>query len=150
MAGTRFLSFAEFKCRYNIKLRFLSFYGVIKLLRKTAQEHFSRHDDDDNIFFFKTLPKANKPNRYVYKTRVERKQKKTINSQNKSCFDRWIEENDSINCLLTSHLSVYRGLSTMTFFSESTPHTLISEAFPIAIKRHWLTYFGIVQLPCLA
>lgn len=99
--GTRFLSFTEFKRRYNIKPSFLSFYGLIsaiKLLRKTFQEHF-RHDNDvdSSGAFLQNFLKANKPNRFIYKTLVERKRKNPINSQKKWCADCSIEENNSID-----------------------------------------------------
>ena len=74
--GTRFLSFTKFKCCYNIKPSFQSqafkFYGIIstiKLLCKTAQEHFFH----DSGAFLQNFLKANKRKIFIYKTLVERK-----------------------------------------------------------------------------
>ena len=79
--GTRFLSFTEFKRRYNIKPSFLSFYGLIsaiKLLRKSVQEHFLHDNDDDSSgVFLQNFLKANKPNRLIYKMLVERKKEES-------------------------------------------------------------------------
>ena len=94
---TRFLSFSEFKERYNIKINFLSFCGVIsavKYLVITFNKNASQESINYESFFDKFL-KAKHTNKIVpvYKKRIEKKRKQPVNSQMKWSADCMIEKN---------------------------------------------------------
>ena len=72
---TRFLSFSEFKERYNIKINFLSFCGVIsavKHLVTTSNKNASQENIDYESFLERFL-KAKNTNKIAYKKLIEKK-----------------------------------------------------------------------------
>ena len=96
---TRFLSFSEFKERYNIKINFLSFCGVIsavKYLVITFNKNASQESINYESFFDKFL-KAKNTNKIVYKKLIEKKRKQPVNSQMKWSADFMIEKNEPID-----------------------------------------------------
>ena len=96
---TRFLSFSEFKERYNIKTNFLSFCGVISAIKHlviTFTKNASRENTNYESFLDKFL-KAKNPNRAAHKKLVEKKQTQPVNSQTKWSVDCMIEENETID-----------------------------------------------------
>ena len=96
---TRFLSFSEFKERYNIKTNFLSFCGVISAIKhlvKTFKKNAS-YENTNYERFLHTFLQAKNPNRAAYKKLVEKKQKQPVNSQTRGSVDCMIEENVTID-----------------------------------------------------
>ena len=96
---TRFLSFSEFKERYNIKINFLSFCGVIsavKYLVITFNKNASQESINYESFFDKFL-KAKNTNKIVHKKLIEKKRKQPVNSQMKWSADCMIEKNEPID-----------------------------------------------------
>ena len=97
--GTRFLSFSEFKERYNIKINFLSFCGVIsavKHLVTTSNKNASQENIDYESFLEKFL-KAKNTNKIAYKKLIEKKRKQPVNSQTKWSADCMLEKNEPID-----------------------------------------------------
>ena len=91
---TRFLSFSEFKERYNIKINFLSFCGVIAV--KYLVITFNKNASQESInyeSFFDTFLKAKNTNKIVYKKLIKKKGKQPVNSQMKWSADCMIEKN---------------------------------------------------------
>lgn len=96
---TRFLSFSEFKERYNIKTNFLSFCGVISAIKHLVIifKKNASHENTNYESFLDKFLKAKNPNRAAYKKLVEKKQKQPVNSQTKWSVDCMIEENETID-----------------------------------------------------
>ena len=93
--STTFLSFSEFKARFDIETNFLTFYGLISAIKSVKQ--ITREQPLNNNTIFKTslekFLQAKKPNRQVYKKLVSNKQTHPNRSQGK-----WVAE-----CELDSH-----------------------------------------------
>ena len=133
---TRFLSFSEFKERYNIKTNFLSFCGVISAIKQLVIifKKNASHENTNYESFLDKFLKAKNPNRAAYKKLVEKKQKQPVNSQTKWSVDCMIEENETIDwktayklpfqCTKISKLLVFqfkllhRRLATNNFFKK--------------------------------
>ena len=117
---TRFLSFSEFKERYNVKTNFLSFCGVISAIKHlviTFKKNASHENTNYESFLDKFL-KAKNPNRAAYKKLVEKKQKQPVNSQTKWSVDCMIEEMKLLTGrLLTSYLFNVRKYQNFLFFN---------------------------------
>ena len=74
---TRFLSFSEFKERYNIKINFLSFCGVISAVKHLVIT-FNNNASQESInyeSFLDTFLKAKNTNKIVYRKLIEKKRK---------------------------------------------------------------------------
>ena len=93
---TRFLSFSEFKERYNIKVNFLSFCGVISAVKYLVVT-FNKNASQESInyeSFLDTFLKAKNTNKVVYRKLIEKKRKQPVNSQMKWSADCMIEKNE--------------------------------------------------------
>ena len=96
---TRFLSFSEFKERYNIKINFLSFCGVISAVKHLVIT-FNKNASQESInyeSFLDTFLKAKNTNKIVYRKLIEKKRKQPVNSQTKWSADCMIEKNEPID-----------------------------------------------------
>ena len=132
----RFLSFSEFKERYNIKINFLSFCGVISAVKHLVIT-FIKNASQESInyeSFLDTFLKAKNTNKIVYRKLIEKKRKQPVNSQTKWSADCMIEKNEPIDwkaayrlpfeCMKISKLRVFqfkllhRRLATNDFLKK--------------------------------
>ena len=83
------LSFYESTGQYSVKTNFLSFNGLIFSLKSLRERcKVSVHIRDSNYqSFVKTLLKAKKPNRIVYKKLITVKQQRPAQSKEKWVLD---------------------------------------------------------------
>ena len=116
---TRFLSFSEFKERYNIKINFLPFCGVISAVKHLVIT-FNKNASQESInyeSFLDTFLKAKNTNKIVYRKLIEKKQKQPVNSQTKWSADCMIEKKWTYwpeGCLQAA-LWMYENLKTSRF-----------------------------------
>ena len=90
--STAFLSFSEFKERFDIETNFLIFHGLIsaiKSVKKITREQRVNNNAISKPFLEKFL-QAKKPNRQVYKKLIANKQTRPNRSQGK-----WVAECES-------------------------------------------------------
>ena len=97
--SAHFLSFEDFTERFNIKTNFLTFQGVIsviKVLWKSNEENL--HNVTTNYQTFTDIfLKARQPNRLAYKTLADKKQEKLVEAQRKWIADCRVETQENID-----------------------------------------------------
>ena len=132
----QFLSFEDFKERFNIKTNFLTFQGVIsaiKALWKSKEENLYNITTNCETFI-DTFLKARQPNRLTYKILVGKKQTKLVEAQRKWIADCRVETQENIDwdtvyrspflCTKISKLIVFqfkllhRRLATNSFLTK--------------------------------
>ena len=93
--STAFLSFSEFKERFDIETNFLTFHGLISAIKSVKKITREQPVNNNAIFkpFLEKFLQAKKPNRQVYKKLIANKQTRPNRSQGK-----WVAE-----CELDNH-----------------------------------------------
>ena len=95
---SKFLSFTEFKERFDIKTNFLTFYGVISSIKNLRNKVKTQPPPKGNYeSFIDVFLSVTKTNRMVYQKCVSSKQTSPSKTQNKWLTDCQITCSNSIN-----------------------------------------------------
>ena len=95
---SKFLSFTEFKERFDIKTNFLTFYGVISFIKNLRNKVKTQAPPKGNYeSFIDVFLSLTKTNRMVYQKCVSSKQTSPSKTQNKWLTDCQITCSNSIN-----------------------------------------------------
>ena len=102
--STTFLSFPEFKERFDIETNFLTFYGLISAIKSVKKITREQQLNNNTIFktFLEKFLQAKKPNRQVYKKLVANKQTQPNRSEGK-----WVAE-----CELDNNCAKFGAFTT--------------------------------------